>query len=139
MHLMANEKSFQTYFMKILPHGYRTSLVNGSGFPDCLLIRGAEHFVVELKMLKIGPSGNKMLRGLYKPSQLPWHLDYLHKGGTRIYTIFKLDDKYGIVHEGMQYVKGTVEGLRYLDLVKSSKYDYREYRYLKELVDDYFI
>jgi len=133
---MANEKTFQTYFMKLLPHGYRTSLVNGSGFPDCLAIRREEHFMVELKMLNIGPSGNKMLRGLYKPSQLPWHLDYLYKGGTRLYTIFKLDGKYGIIHENMGYIKDVVAGLKYLDMWNiPSPYTYREYKSLKELVD----
>ena len=131
-----SEKTFQNYFMKILPHGYRTSLVNGGGFPDALLIRREEHFLVELKLLNIGPSGNKLLRGLYKPSQLPWHLEYLNKGGLRIYTMFKLEGKYGIIHEDMQYVKDVVAGLKYLDMKNCQLYS--EYKSLKELISVYF-
>jgi hypothetical protein len=130
------EKKFQDYFMRTINHGYRTALANGTGFPDCLLIDGAEHYFVELKMLDIGPSGDKMLRGSYTKLQPPWHTEYLAKGGERLYSVFKLKNSYGIVHETMSYIKAVVAGLKYLDMKEN--YFYYEYRTLKELVDVHF-
>ena len=134
---MANEKSFQTYFMKILPHGYRTSLVNGSGFPDILAIRREEHFLIELKMLHIGVSGNKKLKGLFQPTQIPWYYRYLKEGGTRLYVMFRLEDNYGLLHVSKEFCK-NINTLKYLDMVKDWA-NYTEYKSLKELVDENFI
>ena len=128
---MTLEKSFQSYFMKLV-NGYRTALSTGGGFPDTLLIKEDKYFLVELKCLKIGPSGDKMLRGCYTKFQMPWHLDYLvEKEGKSLYTIFKLEGKYGIVHETQEYCWAVLGGLKYKDL---KELDYKEYGNLTELI-----
>jgi hypothetical protein len=112
---MTSEKSFQAYFMKSVPHGYRTALISGSGFPDCLLIHGDRHSLVELKILPIGPSGDKKLKGLFKPTQPPWYIDYLHSGGKRLYVVFKLESTYGILHVDKSFVL-NIDKVKYSDL-----------------------
>ena len=132
---MPSEKSFQSYVMKILPHAYRTSLVNGSGFPDILAIRDKEHFLIELKMLHIGPSGNKKLKGIFQPTQIPWYYRYLKEGGTRLYVMFRLEDNYGLLHVSKEFCR-NISTYKYLDMYVSSRY--KEYKTLKELVDENF-
>lgn len=128
---MTKEKSFEAYFAKQCP-SYRMALINGGGFPDRLIINERGHFLVELKVLKIGPSGDKMLRGCYQPTQMPWHLDYLvNKKGKSLYTLFKLDGKYGIVNESEEYCLAVLNGLKYSGL---KDFDYKEYKVLKELI-----
>lgn len=132
---MSKEKSFQNYFMKIVPHGYRTALSTGGGFPDTLLIKGESHFLVELKVLTLGKRGDRMLRGLYTPLQPPWHMNYLYKGGKSVYTLFKMDGKYSIVHETQEYLVALLNGLKYSGL---KDFRYREYATLKELIREEF-
>ena len=131
-----SEKTLQNYFMKLLPHGYRTSLVNGGGFPDVLIIREEKHALIELKVLKLGPTGNKMIRGLYKKSQMPWHMQYFNRKGLELYTVFKLSNSYGVIKESKEYVRAVVKGLTYKQM--KEEYDYKEYKTLKEVVDVYF-
>ena len=123
-----------SYFLKQVPHGYRTSLINGSGFPDALLIDGAEHYLVELKLLEIGPSEDKKLKGLFKPTQPPWYAEYLAKGGTRLYVVFKLEKSYGALKVDKRFVE-NIDSVRYSDL---SQYHYTEYKVLKELIENEF-
>ena len=132
---MSTEKSFQSYFMKKVPHGYRTALIQGGGFPDCLLIHGKEHSLVELKILTIGPSGNKKLWSLFKPSQIPWYLGYLKNGGQRLYVLFKLTDKYGILKVDKEFCLNATT-VKYSDICQS--YDYKEYKHLTELINEHF-
>lgn len=132
---MSDEKAFQSYFMKSVPHGYRTALTSGGGFPDVLLIKGEKHFLVELKVLTLGKRGDKMLRGLYTPLQLPWHMNYLYKGGKSLYTVFKMDGKYSLVWENEEYVSAVLGGLKYSGL---KDFDYKEYSTLKELIRSEF-
>ena len=133
---MTVEKRFQNYFMRLV-NGYRTALSTGGGFPDSFLVDGERHFLVELKVLKIGPSGDKMLRGCYTKYQMPWHLDYLvGKKGKGLYTVFKLDGKYGIIHESEEYCLAVLDGLKYLGL---KDFDYREYDKLTDLITKEFM
>ena len=132
---MASETSFKAYFMKIVEHGYRTALVTGSGFPDCLLIHEDRHSFVELKVLEVGPSSDKKLKGLFKKTQPPWYMNYLAKGGTRLFILFKLNrGYYGILHVNKEFVR-DLDSLHYSDL---PGYYYAEYASLKNLIKEYF-
>lgn len=133
---MTHEKSWQPYFLKLCSHGYRTALATGSGFPDTLLIDGEKHFFVELKNLEIGASGDRYIHTVYKPSQPPWHMEYLYKGGKSLYTLFKLNQGYGVVKECKDYVRALAsKKLKYSDL---PNFQYREYRVLKDLIKHEF-
>ena len=131
---MASETSFKAYFMKIVEHGYRTALVTGSGFPDCLLINRDQHSFVELKKLEVGPSGDKKLKGLFKKTQPPWYMNYLVRGGTRLFILFKLNSGYSILHVNMDFVR-NLDTVKYSDL---PGYYYAEYASLKNLIKEYF-
>lgn len=133
--MVTSEKSFQSYFMKCLPHGYRTALTNGGGFPDCLLIHGDFHFLVELKTLKLGKRGDKVLRGLYTPTQMPWHLNYFLKGGKSLYTLFKLEDCYGLIREDEAYCRAVLDGLKYSGL---KDFDYKEFKVLRHVIEELY-
>lgn len=135
---MTSEKSFQSYLLKQVPHGYRTALTTGGGFPDCLLIHGDRHSLVELKVLEIGPSGNKKLSGLFKKTQPPWYWQYLAKGGTRLFVVFRIGgthDAYGILQVSYDFLRG-LDTMTYLNMKNCPTY--REYENLKELISDYF-
>ncbi len=132
---MASETSFQKYFMKTVGHGYRISLIQGGGFPDCLLIHGDRHSFVELKLLQVGPSGDKKLKGLFKPSQPPWYMNYLAKGGKRLFIVFKLNEGYSALHMSMTFVR-NLDKLRYSDL---PSFWYTEYKNLKKLIEERFV
>lgn len=129
-----SEKAFQSYFMKIVPHGYRTALISGGGFPDALLIHSDRHSLVELKVLELGQRGNKKLGGLFKPTQPPWYAAYLSKGGTRLFVVLQVGKRYGILHVDMDFVR-ALDTLFYSDL---PNYRYTEYETLKGLIDDCF-
>ena len=129
-----SEKSFQNYLMKLLPHGYRTSLVNGGGFPDILAIKRNKHFFIELKVMKLGVTGNKKLKSLFKPSQNPWYFQYLKKGGDSLYVMFQLENTYGLLKVNETFCR-NINTVKYLDLIDGPDYDYTEYSKLKELVD----
>lgn len=134
---MASEKSFQAYFMKQVPHGYRISLIAGGGFPDVLLVHGDRHSLVELKLLEVGPSGDKKLLGLFKQSQPPWYINYLAKGGTRLFIVFKLKRGYGVLHVNKEFIR-DLDKLRYSDLW-DQKYNYQGYLILSQLIKEYFV
>ena len=123
------------YFMKQVRHGYRTALISGGGFPDCLLINGTDHSFIELKILPIGPSGDRKLRSLFKKTQPPWYAEYLAKGGCRLYVLFRLEKGYGILRVTKEFVR-DIEVVRYRGL--SERYEYAEYDTLKELISDRF-
>jgi hypothetical protein len=133
---MSNEKAFQSYFMKVVDHGYRTALLTGGGFPDVLLIHGDRHSLVELKVLEIGPSGNRKIKGLFKPTQPPWYLDYLYKGGTRLFVVTKVtqdgNSRYGLLPVTKSFCL-SLGALKYSHL---KDYGYKEYKTLKELVSE---
>jgi hypothetical protein len=136
---MPSEKSFQSYFMKTVEHGYRTSVVGSAGFPDVLLIHGAWHSLVELKYMQIGPSGDKKLKGLFKPSQPPWYMNYLVKGGERLYVAFKIDfsdgvHSYGLLRVCMDFIR-ELNDLWHSELFN---YNYTEYATLTELIKEHF-
>lgn len=115
--------------MANVAHGYRTGI--GAGFPDCVLIRGDRHSLVELKLLEVGPTGDKKLSGLFKAAQPPWYMGYLSKGGTRLFVVFKLNKGYGLLHVSEEFVRhlGTA---RYSQL---PQFDYREFKTLKNVLE----
>lgn len=134
-----SEQAFQTYFLDVVHHGYRTALINGGGFPDVLLIHCDKHSFVELKEMSLGPSGDRKIHGLFKKTQPPWYADYLSKDGERLYVVFKVtksdgEKRYGILHVTMEFVRALPE-LKY-----SQMFDHRylEYPTLKALVDAHF-
>ena len=132
---MTSETNFQAYFLSQVRHGYRTALISCGGFPDCLLIHGNEHSFVELKLLPIGPSGDRKLRPVFKKTQPPWYAEYLAKGGEQLYVVFRLEKKYGILHMDMNFIR-AIEVVRYREL--SERYFYEEFDTLKVLINDYF-
>ena len=99
-----------------------------------LLIEGNEHYLVELKLLQIGLSGNKKLKGLFKPTQPPWYLNYLAKGGRRLYVVFKLNKGYGVLLVTREFVS-NIDKVKYSDMVSPL---YQEYPTLKELIREAF-
>lgn len=131
---MSSEKALQSYFMKTIPHGYRISLTTGGGFPDILLIHGPLHSLVELKVIKLGKKGDKKLKGLFKTTQPPWYANYLSKGGTRLFVVFQIGKRYGILHVDMAFVR-ELDDLMYSDL---HRFHYTEHDTLKELIDAHF-
>lgn len=132
---MSSERAFQQYFMTQVPHGYRTALVSGGGFPDVLMIHGERHSLVELKVIELGKHGDKKLKGLFKPTQPPWFLQYLANGGERLFVVFKIEGNgYGILHVSREFIT-ALDTVRYSDLFS---YDYKEYRTLTELVKENF-
>jgi hypothetical protein len=132
---MTSEKSFQSYFMKQVKHGYRTEVIGNPGFPDCLIINGSEHSFVELKLLKIGPSGDRKLRSLFKTTQAPWYARYLTSGGERLFVVFRKEKGYGILHVTLDFVK-AMELIRYREM--KERFPYKEYDNLKELINENF-
>lgn len=130
---MTEEASFQKYFIPLVPHAYRTGI--GNGFVDCLVVQGSITNYVELKVLKVGPSGNKAVRTAFKKTQPPWYAKYLAKGGNRLFVVFKLNKGYGIIHVDMSFVR-LLPKLTYLEM--KDWYTYREYKVLKELISDNF-
>ncbi len=131
---MTSESAFQSYFLKLVPHGYRTALISGSGFPDVLVVQGSITNYVEVKILDIGPSGDRAIRTVFKKTQGPWYAEYLHKGGNKLYVLFKLNKGYGLLHVDKKFVD-DLPTLRYIEL---PEYRYQEYKVLKELIDDNF-
>lgn len=130
----SREKAFQAYFMKKIPHGYRTSLTSGGGFPDVLLIDEDKYSLAELKILDLTKAGDKKLSALFRDSQYPWYWNYLAKGGTRLFIVFKLENGYGVL-------KVTKEFLMEFDVVKYSdlsQFGYKEYDRLGDLIDENF-
>jgi hypothetical protein len=132
---MTSEANFMSYFLKQVPHGYRTEVIGNPGFPDCLLISGTEHYFVELKILKIGPSGDRKLRSVFKKTQRPWYHQYLAKGGCRLFVVFHLGDRYGILRITQAFLD-AFDVVRYREL--KDRYIYKEYGILKELILDNF-
>jgi len=130
---MANEKMFQKYFLRKAGHGYRISLTTGGGFPDVLLIHGDRHSLVELKMIEIGPSGDKKIGGIFKATQPPWYMNYLANGGTRLFVVFHLNSTYGVVHVDRDFVM-AIDSMRYSDL---PKFKYKEFDKLTDLIEEY--
>lgn len=130
-----SEKSFQSYFMRQVHHGYRTALISGGGFPDVLLIHGDRHSLVELKLLKLGKSGDKKLSSLFQKTQAPWYAEYLHKGGQRLFVVFRLEKSYGILRVTPEFVR-AMGVVRYREL--KDRYDYKEFDTLKELISESF-
>ena len=136
---MTTEASFQSYFLKAVPHGYRTALTTGGGFPDVLLIHGDRHSLVELKILNIGPSGNKKIAPLFKRTQPPWYWNYLSKGGTRLFVLIRLGgthDGYGLIHIGEDFLR-ALDTITYRDL-RSGFFKYEESAHLRRLLDGHF-
>jgi len=131
---MSTEKAFQTYFMKTVPHVYRTSLVSGGGFPDCLIIHENKYSMVELKVLHLGKNGDKKLKSLFKPTQPPWYMNYLSKGGERLFIVFKADTVYGLIHVNKDFVR-EIDTIHYSDLWR---FNYKEFKTLKGLIDEHF-
>ena len=138
---MTAESRFQSYFLKLVPHGYRTALITGSGFPDCLVVQGDTTNFVEVKILDIGPSGDRAIRTVFKKSQPPWYAEYLHKGGDQLFVLFKLPKGYGLLHVNKAFID-DLPTLKYSQLKEGSlsgKYRYSQiYKTLKELIDDQF-
>lgn len=132
-----NERSFQTYFMKQCPHGYRTALVNGSGFPDVLMINGGYHCLVELKILEIGKSGNKKLASVFQKTQIPWYMNYKKKKGENLWVVFKLNKGYGVLFVTEEFCR-DIPKLYYKDLVESDKYVFYLVKTVKEIMDLFF-
>lgn len=127
-----SETSYQAYFLKAAQHAYRTALVTGSGFPDVIVLHGEDRYsLVELKLLSIGPSGNRKLKSLFKKSQPPWYAEYLARGADRLFVVFRLKDVHGLLHVDMDFVR-NIENIRYGDL---PRYRYREYPTVSELLE----
>lgn len=138
---MANEKSFQTYFIHIgKPLNYhRIALINGNGFPDIVGFHGAKHSLVELKDLVLGVKGNKKIRPLFKDSQPPWYIRYFQDGGNRLFVSTRItnhdggDRRYGLWQLTKQIVL-DMDDLYYSDLRKMDTY--KEYHACKDMVED---
>jgi hypothetical protein len=127
---MTSEKSFQSYFLRNVPHAYRTALATGGGFPDVLVIQGERHSLVELKILEIGPSGDKKLGGLFKKTQPPWYWQYLSDGGERLFVLFRLAERHGLLHVDIPFLR-ALDTIKYTDL---GMHRYTEYDNLKDLI-----
>lgn len=132
---MTSEKNFQAYFVGQVPHCYRTALTTGGGFPDCLVVQGEKHSLVELKILEIGPSGNKKLKGLFKKAQPPWYWQYLSNGGKRLFVVFRLNDGYGVLRVDHVFLR-ALDTLTYKDMQENCWYF--EYSNLKDLIHEHF-
>jgi hypothetical protein len=89
----------------------------------------------ELKLLPLGPSGDRKLRPLFKKTQPPWYAEYLAKNGERLYVLFRLEKAYGLLHVTKEFVR-AIEVVRYREL--EGRYKYTEYDNLKELLNDRF-
>lgn len=127
------EKNFQTYFMKVADHCRRSSTAPGE--PDTQVIRGLRTYRVELKILQVGSSGDKKIKPVFKPTQSPWYIDFICKGGLGLYVLFRLNKGYGILKVDKRFCL-NINNLYYSDLIKSELY--REYDNLKELISETF-
>ena len=129
-----SEKSFQSYFMKLAKHAYRTSLTTGSGFPDVIVVHENDTVsFVELKMLLVGPSGDKRLKSLFKPSQPPWYRNFIFKGGRKVFVAFKLNNGYGLLRVTVEFI-ANIDTIKYSQMKKMGTYS--EYTTLKELLEN---
>ena len=128
-----SEKSYQAYFMKLIPHGYRTSLTSGSGFPDLIMFHeDCGYSLVELKLLLVGPSGNKKLKNTFQLSQPSWYTVYIHKGGDRLFIAFKLNKGFGLLKVTKDFLN-NLNTLTYKDMLHLKSYT--EYPHLKQLIE----
>lgn len=140
------EKSFQAYFLKVTKdlelNYYRTSLSNGTGYPDITAFHGVRHSVIELKDLILGKRGDKKLRQLFEDSQPPWYLDYLRKGGKRLFIAFRIREhdesgrRYGLLHVDREIVMMLMENCLYYHSLLKNGCPYKEFKTLKELIEE---
>ena len=137
------EKSFQNYFTKLAkPLNYhRTSLSNGSGFPDITGFHGDRHSLVELKDLVLGKRGDRLLKQDFEPSQPPWYADYLKKGGTRLFVAFRIREwdesgkRYGLLKMTTPVLMKLINNeLKYTDL--NCDDTYHEYVHCKDMIEE---
>lgn len=133
---MSDEKSFQSYFLS-KSNAYRTSLTNGSGFPDCIACckDGLRVNFVELKVLRVGVSGDKKLRGLFEDTQIPWYAEHVIKKGCKnLYVLFSLNKGYGLLKVNKHFIM-DINDLYYSVIKRASNtYQYKEYKFLKEVI-----
>ena len=139
-----DEKSFQTYFMTLAEplNYYRTSLTSGSGYPDVTGFHGDKHSLVELKDIVLGKKGDRLLKQFFEITQPPWYLDYLQKGGTRLFVAWRIRDTrekkwYGLLHLNKDLVMRLARNeLRYSHLKKYCLGYYQEYSTCIDMVKD---
>jgi hypothetical protein len=136
-----NEKQFQNYFMKIAKplNFYRTSLVNGSGFPDVVGFHGERYSLVELKDLELGKRGNKKLKQCFQPTQPPWYMDYFARGGKRLFVAWRVrhEDKkwYGLWHLQEPEVKALIRNELYFSDLNDNPF-YTHYDNCKQMIEE---
>lgn len=99
-----------------------------------LVVNQDKHYLVELKFLTLGVKGDKKLFGIFKRTQPPWYMDYLVKGGTNLFVLFQVENRYGLLHVDKGFIR-DFPTVKYSDL---KKYAYTEYPTLKGLIDDNF-
>ena len=126
-----SEKQFQNYFMKIakLYNFYRTSILNGSGYPDVTAFHGERHSLIELKDLVLGKRGDRKLRGLFEETQPPWYIQYFLQGGKRLFVVWRVTEHDG---SGKRY---GVWKLTKVDTIQLS----RNLLYYKGLINKQYI
>lgn len=136
------EKNFQNYFMKIAKplNYYRTSLVNGSGFPDVIGFHGNRYSLVELKDIELGKRGDRKLKQLFQPTQPPWYSEYLAKGGNSLFVAWRVRDwdgsnkRYGLWVLGKSAVAHLINNdITYRDLVR---FAYWEFKTCKKMIEE---
>ncbi len=141
---MTTEKAFQKYFLKLSSPSVRIPGETSPGIPDTEVIRGVRTYRVELKLLKIGPSGNKKISSIFKKTQRPFYMKFLHSGGQGLFVLFKVDkgckyhneQAYGLLKMHKNIAR-NLEEYTYQDLLHLKKV-YTEYNTLKEVIDANF-
>lgn len=123
------EKEFQRYFMKKAGHVHRAS--TEAGEPDTQIVDGLKTYRIELKIMKVGVSGNMKIKPLFKPSQIPWYLDFISKGGKGLYVAFRLNKGYGLLEVTKDFCT-HLNDIYYKHL--KEHYSYTEFKTLDELL-----
>ena len=137
-----NERSFQNYFMTLARplNFYRTALATGSGYPDITGFHGDSHSLVELKDIELGPTGNKLMKQMFQKTQPRWYMEYLSKGGKRLFIAFRIRDNqdrkyYGLWHPSIFEIKElAANNLTFKD-VCASEY-YRQYLVCVDMIEE---
>jgi hypothetical protein len=123
------EKEFQTYFLKKAGHCHRST--SEPGEPDTQVVKGLKTFRVELKILKVGVSGNMKIKPLFKVTQPSWYLNFLSKGGEGLFVVFRLTKGYGLLEVTKDFCM-NLNDIYYKHLLMHKSY--QEFKTLDELL-----
>lgn len=88
------EKTFEKGLIKKLSMNHffvrKMAVLSAPGFPDLYIERNENQILLELKEFE----KDKKVKDYFTDMQIPFYIDYIDKGGKRLFVIFKEGNKY---------------------------------------------